>query len=85
MIDCEGLWSEKDNGHAVQLVYNEKRVANVITFPHLGSRTLTEELGTIVHETSHIVDFILEWRSINDTETRAYLSDYIFKEIFGNL
>lgn len=36
----------------------------------------------ITHEVSHLVDYILEDRNINDAEARAYLNGYINEKIF---
>ena len=41
---------------------------------------------TIVHETVHLVDNILnEHLACDNTEVRAYLTEYIFKELYGNI
>jgi len=36
--------------------------------------------GTLIHEVSHAVDFIFKKLGINDTETRAYYTEYLYKE-----
>jgi hypothetical protein len=43
------------------------------------------KINTILHELSHCVDFILEDRDINDTESRAYLTAYLGEKILKNL
>jgi len=43
-------------------------------------------LEVLVHEVSHIVDSIAEYKNIvKETEARAYLSEYLFKTIRKNL
>jgi len=39
------------------------------------------DLGLIVHETSHLVDYLLEYKGISDGETRAYFHEWLFRAI----
>jgi len=45
-----------------------------------------EHLKTLVHEVSHMVDSIAEYKNfVKETEARAYLTEYLFSTIKANL
>ena len=64
--DLRGMAINPGNFHTYYVFYSEE--------------SLTPNI--ITHEVSHLVDYILEDKEVNDGEARAYLSGHINEKIF---
>lgn len=59
-----------------------KRTASIVLYPWTDEEHFIESLN---HEKRHLIDRIMEWAGVNDTEAAAYLDGYISQEIFKHI
>jgi len=59
-----------------------QRTATIVIYPWTDEEHFIETLN---HEKRHLVDRIMEWARINDTEAAAYLDGYVSKEVFKHI
>lgn len=82
------LWIETDTERLLNVpagtIYFDAFPGTIYFF-----RDWKDDLGhkaTLVHEISHMVDKIAEWKNIeHETEARAYLTDYLFRVIYTEM
>lgn len=77
---CGGFENIESTSDSLQLVTKGMNFQNCIWIND--SNHLPELLETVVHEVSHFVDWVFSTRGFKCTETRAYLSGYLFREIY---
>jgi len=89
VLEREAFWEE--NIPVTYWLSNQKQTKDAffMRLPNIDYKkkgSVMQYFGTFVHEATHATDFILELRGAGkEQEARAYLTEYIFRQIVANL